>query len=164
MLSGLLLWGLLALDFEVSPAQAVFGLLGTLLTQLCFSESQGQRFDPRSPLISGLSLALLLRVDSPLLAALAGFLAIGSKFAIRVNGRHVFNPTNFGLVVTMLLTNEAWVSPGQWGSQVYFGFLMVCIGGVVVNRAARSDVTYAFLVFYVGLLLGRPFNADQRAG
>ena len=46
VLAGLLLWGLLALDFEVSLAQAVFGLLGTLLTQLWYSESQGQRFDP----------------------------------------------------------------------------------------------------------------------
>ena len=32
---------------------------------------------------------------------------------------------------------------------------MACLGGVVVNRAARSDVTYAFIVFYGALLFGR---------
>jgi Na+-translocating ferredoxin:NAD+ oxidoreductase RnfD subunit len=32
---------------------------------------------------------------------------------------------------------------------------MVCIGGLVVNRAARADVTLAFLGFYVALVVGR---------
>ena len=32
---------------------------------------------------------------------------------------------------------------------------MACLGGVVVNRAARSDVTYAFIAFYCALLFGR---------
>src|SRR4029077_20169560 len=37
----------------------------------------------------------------------------------------------------------------------FFGFLLACLGGVVVNRAARSDVTVAFLAAYAGLLLAR---------
>ena len=48
-----------------------------------------------------------------------------------------------------------WVSPGQWGSAAFFGFLMACVGGLVVNRAARSDVTIAFLVAYAALVFGR---------
>ena len=47
------------------------------------------------------------------------------------------------------------MSPGQWGSVAFFAFLMACLGGVVVNRASRSDVTYAFIVFYCALLFGR---------
>ena len=53
------------------------------------------------------------------------------------------------------LTGQVWVSPGQWGSVAFFGFLLACLGGLVVNRAARSDVTYAFLAFYAGLVVGR---------
>ena len=41
----------------------------------------------------------------------------------------------------MLLTGHVWVSPGQWGNVAFFAFLMACLGGLVVNRAARSDVT-----------------------
>jgi Na+-translocating ferredoxin:NAD+ oxidoreductase RnfD subunit len=37
----------------------------------------------------------------------------------------------------------------------FFAFLMACLGGLVVNRAARSDVTYAFLAFYLGLVFAR---------
>jgi Na+-translocating ferredoxin:NAD+ oxidoreductase RnfD subunit len=32
---------------------------------------------------------------------------------------------------------------------------MACLGGLVVNRAARSDVTYAFIGFYMALVVGR---------
>lgn len=49
---------------------------------------------------------------------------------IRWNGKHIFNPTN-GAIAAMLL-----------------GFLLLCADGAVVHRALRSDVTYAFLIFY----------------
>jgi Na+-translocating ferredoxin:NAD+ oxidoreductase RnfD subunit len=57
----------------------------------------------------------------------------------------------------MLLTSQVWVSPAQWGSKLYFAFFIACVGGMVVYRAARSDVTYAFLLAYVGILFGRAF-------
>ena len=38
----------------------------------------------------------------------------------------------------LLLTDQVWVSPGQWGSVASFAFLMACVGGLVVNRAARA--------------------------
>jgi Na+-translocating ferredoxin:NAD+ oxidoreductase RnfD subunit len=55
----------------------------------------------------------------------------------------------------MVLTNQVWVSPGQWGSAAFFALLMACAGGIVVNRAARADVTYAFIAFYCALMFGR---------
>ena len=66
-------------------------LAGTVLTGL-------PRFDPKSALISGLSLCLLLRTNEPGLAVLAAVVAVASKFVLRVRGKHVFNPTNFALV------------------------------------------------------------------
>ncbi|TKB79499.1 MAG: hypothetical protein E8D42_05145 [Nitrospira sp.] len=47
------------------------------------------------------------------------------------------------------------MSPGQWGQVAWFGFLIACLGSLVVTRAARADVTLAFSTFYVGLLLVR---------
>jgi len=86
----------------------------------------------------------------------AAFAAIAGKFLLRWNGKHIFNPTNFGLVVVMLCAGErVWVSPGQWGNVAFFGFLMACLGGLVVYRAARADVTLSFLGFYLTLVFGR---------
>ena len=77
------------------------------------------RFDPLSAGISGLSLCLLLRTDRPELVLVAALVTIASKFVCRVDGRHLFNPTNFGLVVMLAATGDVWVSPGQWGSLAF---------------------------------------------
>ena len=113
------------------------------------------RFDAKSTLISSLSLCLLLRVDTAALAALASVIAVASKFVIRVRGRHVMNPTNFALAAMMLLTDGAWVSPGQWGNVTLFAGALACAGILVVHRAERSDVTWAFLAAHALLLFGR---------
>ncbi len=155
-LAGLLVFGVARLDLDVGGVQAGVTLLTVLLTQYAGTRLAGlPRFDPRSALISGLSLCLLLRTNYLGLVILTAAVAIGSKFVLRLRGKHVFNPTNVALVAMMLLTGQVWVSPGQWGSAAFFGFLMACAGGLVVNRASRSDVTYAFIAFYAAMVLGR---------
>jgi len=155
-LSGLLLYGVGWLEFDVPVSHAVAILATVLVAQFAGTRLSGRPgFDPKSALISGLSLCLLLRTNSLTLAVLTAALAIGSKFVLRVGGKHVFNPTNFALVAMMLLTGAVWVSPGQWGSTAVFGFLLASTGGLVVNRAARSDVTLALLACYAGLLAAR---------
>jgi len=155
-LGGLLGYGVLWLGLDVDPWTAAIILATVLAAQLVATRVTGRgRFDPRSALISGLSLCLLLRTNSPELAALAAAVAIASKFLVRVGDKHVFNPTNGALVLMMLLTGQVWVSPGQWGSTAVFAFLLASAGGLVVNRAARADVTWAFLAAHVALLVGR---------
>ncbi len=143
------------LDFAVTPSRIVVAILGCVVTQWACMRLTGRTgFDPRSPLISALGLAMLLRVNSDAAMALAAVVTIAAKFFLRVGDKHVFNPTNFGIIV-MLLAGLGWVSPGQWGSVAFFAFLLACVGGLVVNRAARSDVTYAFLASYTGIVFAR---------
>ena len=156
VLASLLAYGAVGLDFDIALIGATAILTAALITQwVCTKLWRLPRFDPRSPLISALSLCLLLRAGSVGLAVAAAVITIASKFLIRARGKHVFNPTNFGLVVMMLVSDQVWVSPGQWGSAAFFGFLLAGLGGLVVHRAARSDVTWAFLVAYAGVLFGR---------
>jgi len=144
-LGSLLVYGVGWLGFDLPANHAVAILITVLLTQLAATRITGRStFDPKSALISGLSLCLLLRTNSLDLAVMTAVIAIASKFVLRVRGKHVFNPTNFALVAMILLTGGVWVSPGQWGSAAIFGFLLASAGGLVVNRAARSDVTVAF--------------------
>ena len=154
-LSILLLYGLLWLHFDVSILQITITLGTALLTQYVGTRFYNlPSFDPKSPLISALSLCLLLRTDHLAVAALAAFIAIAGKFVIRWKDKHLFNPTNFALII-MLAGGLGWISPGQWGQVAWFGFLIACLGSLVVTRAARADVTLAFLTFYVGLLFAR---------
>lgn len=157
VLAGLLVYGMGALEFEIGVVQAAVTLGAVLLAQWgCTRWWKLPAFDPKSALISGLSLCLLLRTNHLWLVVAAAVVTIASKFTLRFRGKHLFNPTNFGLVAMIALTDGGvWVSPGQWGNVAFFGFLMACLGGLVVNRAARSDVTLAFLGFYLALVFGR---------
>jgi Na+-translocating ferredoxin:NAD+ oxidoreductase RnfD subunit len=163
-LSCLLLYGVTVLDFGIDVPRILAVLATALFTQLVCSEWKAIRFDPKSALISALSLCLLLRSNSMTIYVVAAFVAIASKFVIRIRGKHLFNPTNIAIVAMLLFTQNAWVSPAQWGNAAFFGFLMACAGALVVNRAARSDVTYAFivafvsLIFYRALFLGDPMS------
>src|SRR4029077_15616427 len=120
-LSSLLIYGVGWLGFDIEWPQIVVSLGTVLLTQYgCARLFRLPSFDPRSPLISGLSLCLLLRTNSLLLVFLTAVITIVSKFVLKRGRKHIFNPTNFGIVAMMLLTSQVWVSPAQWGSKLYF--------------------------------------------
>jgi Na+-transporting NADH:ubiquinone oxidoreductase subunit NqrB len=157
-LSGLLLYGLGWLSFDV-PAVQVAATIGAALGAqwLCTRIWRLPTFEWRSALISGLGLCFLFRADHWPLAIVTAAIAIGSKFVLRWNGKHIWNPTNIALVLMMLASDRAWVSPGQWGSVPTVAYAMACGGGFVVNRSARSDTTVAFLAAYAAILFGRSF-------
>src|SRR5258708_32840885 len=162
-LTTLLLYGIFALDFDVTLFRAVL-LVGTAIgTQALFARINHLAFDPRSAAISGLSLSLLLRSESLLLLLAGAVIAVSSKFLVRIRGKHIFNPTNIAIVALMLMSKRVYVSPGQWGNVAFFGFLIACIGGLVVNPPPRSGVTYAFIVALSAPVIGRaPLAAQPR--
>ena len=110
-----------------------------------------------SALITALGLSLLLRSDHYGTMVLAAVVAILSKFVLQVHGKHLFNPANIGIVAAILLTQDAWISPGQWGEERWYALLFLGAGGVVLSRVGRWDTTGAFLGSYALLEAGRNF-------
>ena len=156
VLSTLVVYGIVALDFGIRIENAVAIMLTALAVQHIGTRFAGlPRFDPLSPLITSLSLTLLLRTDLVAIAAAAAMIAIGSKFLLRVRGKHVFNPANAAIVILMFASDHAWISSGQWGSAVIGAFALACLGFIVLTRAKRAETTLGFLAFYAVLLFGR---------
>jgi len=108
-----------------------------------------------SVLISAMSLCLLLKTNDWWVSLLTAFLTVASKYVFRFNKKHIFNPSAFGIVATILLTKDAWLSPGQWGSNAVIFFFVVTLGTIVVTRVQKLDVSLAFLLTFVGLLYWR---------
>jgi Na+-transporting NADH:ubiquinone oxidoreductase subunit NqrB len=155
-LGSLLAYGLTRLDFGTSWIQVAATIATAMAVQWGFTRVlRLPTFEWKSALISGFGLCFLFRANDWRLAVLCAFLAIGSKFLIRWNGKHIWNPTNFALVAMMVAFDQAWVSPGQWGSGPTMVYAMVMAGSFVVNRSARSDTTVAFLAAYAAVLVGR---------
>src|SRR5499427_2379139 len=97
-LSVLLAVNFLFIDFGAKPLPSALAIAASLATQAACAWWFGlKHLDLRSPLITGLSLSLLLRADEPSLHAVAGVLAILSKFVLRTGDKHVFNPAGFAI-------------------------------------------------------------------
>jgi Na+-transporting NADH:ubiquinone oxidoreductase subunit NqrB len=149
-------------QFFMSDFGSNFIVLATTGVSLCFFQYIGTKiiqlpfFDFKSSLITALSLTLLLKTNLLWLFPVAALLVVAVKFIIRVRGNHIFNPANIAIVTLLLLVPDlVWVSPGQWGSAVWFGFVLLFLAGLVLGKATRIDTALFFFVSYSCLLFGR---------
>jgi Na+-transporting NADH:ubiquinone oxidoreductase subunit NqrB len=143
-------------DFGARPLASALAIGSALATQMACAWWFGlARLDLRSPLITGLSLSLLLRADDPSLHAAAGVIAILSKFVLRVGDKHVFNPAGFAIVALLLMSDHVWISPGQWGASIWFAALVGFCAILVLHAARRADIAVFFLLSHAALLLAR---------
>src|SRR3984957_19239759 len=144
-----------AIDFGARPLASLCAIAACLLTQALFSRLTKVPLDLRSPLITGLSLSLLLRAEEPWLHAVAGVIAISSKFLLRINGKHVFNPAGLAIVVLLLSSPGVWISPGQWGASIWFAALFGFFAIMVLHAARRTDIAVYFFLSHAALLFAR---------
>jgi len=150
-------------DWTIKPELIVVTIITSILTQWVLLiiqsrviKNQSKPEQPislgiRSSLITSLGLCLLLRADHWTTMALAAVCAIASKFLFKVGDKHFFNPANFGIITVLLLTPDAWISPGQWGEEWLYGMMFVATGGMILQRVGRWDTTTAFLGSYAVL-------------
>jgi len=137
-------------DWTLRPELIGVAIATSLATQWILSLVTGkeQMTNLRSALITSLGLSLLLRADHWTTMAIAAVIAIASKFLFQAGNKHFFNPTNFGIISALILTPDAWVSPGQWGEEWWYGLLFAGTGGIILQRVGRWDTTAAFLGSY----------------
>jgi Na+-translocating ferredoxin:NAD+ oxidoreductase RnfD subunit len=150
-------------DFSLQPPQIVLTFAAALGTQHTLSRMHGHLpVSYRSALITVLGLTLLLRSDTLWAHPLAATAAISSKFLFRWKRKHVFNPANFGVILALCALPGTWVSPGQWGQDITFAGWLLMLGAVVSHRARRADISWSFLVIYLGLIAIRVAWLGQR--
>jgi Na+-translocating ferredoxin:NAD+ oxidoreductase RnfD subunit len=155
-LATLLIFNLGWVDFGARPLNSAGAIVASLLTQIVCSRLAGIPLDLRSPLITGFSLSLLLRADEAWIHALAGVIGIGSKFVLRIEGKHIWNPAGIAIVILLFATpGHVWISPGSWGSQVWFAALLVFFAILVLGAARRSDIAIFFIGTHTALLFAR---------
>jgi Na+-transporting NADH:ubiquinone oxidoreductase subunit NqrB len=154
-LTTLLALNFIWIDFGARPEPSMVAIASALLTQIVCARLTGTALDLRSPLITGLSLSLLLRADALWLHAAAAMIAIGSKFLLRIDGKHVFNPAGLAIVVLLFTSKGVWISPGQWGTEIWFAALTGFFAILVLGAARRADIAGFFLASHAALLVAR---------
>lgn len=109
-----------------------------------------------SAYISGISVGMLIR--SPLVwpYVLCGAITIMSKYVLRWDHRHLWNPSNFGVSVMLFLYPAAVASLSiQWGNTLLPMVIVWGLGSVIIWRLRRFHITATYVASFLVLSLGR---------
>jgi Na+-transporting NADH:ubiquinone oxidoreductase subunit NqrB len=122
---------------------------------------------PASAYITGISVGILLRSPAFWPYALCSALSITSKYALRVRGRHIWNPSNFGICAMLILASQAVASLSiQWGNNFASLVVIWVLGSVIVWRAKRLHITLTYVFCFIALsflrahIVGDPWQSE----
>jgi Na+-transporting NADH:ubiquinone oxidoreductase subunit NqrB len=155
----LLLVGVWIKDFSIFGLQILATFTSGLLTQYIWIRIR--RLDQNSifsALITCLGLSLLLRSDNLWVHPTIACIVISSKFILKIQGKHLFNPAMLGVVLGVKLFPGAWISPGQWGDEILVSCFLLLFGLIVSNRVNIQDISIAFASTYISLLALRTIH------
>jgi Na+-translocating ferredoxin:NAD+ oxidoreductase RnfD subunit len=120
-----------------------------------------------SAYISGISVGMLIRAPELWPYALCSAITITSKYVLRVDGRHLWNPSNLGIVAMLLLAADV-VAPLsiQWGNDLLPMAVVWTFGSVIIHRLGRFHITLTYVVSFLAMsfvraaVTGHPWVAE----
>ena len=120
-----------------------------------------------SAYISGISVGMLVRSPAIWPYALCSAISITSKYVLRVNGRHIWNPSNFGIVAMLVLAADSVASLSvQWGNNLLPMVVVWCFGSVIIYSLGRFHITATYVASFLAfafvraVLTGHPFLSE----
>jgi len=151
-----------------SYSRTLLAILTALGTELVLGRLfWGQWPNLASGYVSGISVGILVRAPAMWPYALCSMLSITSKYVLRLKGRHLWNPSNFGICVLLILAPEAVSSLGiQWGNYLPPMIIVWILGSLIIWQAKRFHIcaTYVisfFLFAYIRTwITGHPLLAE----
>jgi Na+-transporting NADH:ubiquinone oxidoreductase subunit NqrB len=105
-----------------------------------------------SAYVTGISVGILVRSPEYWPYALCSALSIASKYLIRVDGRHIFNPSNLGIVAMLLLAADTVASLSvQWGNNLLPLMVVWFFGAAIIASVGRFHITLTYVVSFIVL-------------
>ena len=162
--------GQVGLGFHVSVPQILAAILTSALLQVAITFRQTKAFVwPASAMLTGSGIALILRVPTTpvgehftfhkwwMFSAIAAF-SLLTKFVVRRNGSHVFNPSNVGLVIAFIVLGSSQVEPLDFwwaplsNPSMVLAYAVILVGGSLIARRLRllATVVSFWLVLAAG--------------
>jgi enediyne biosynthesis protein E5 len=103
-----------------------------------------------SAYVTGISVGILVRSPEYWPYALCSAISIASKYLIRVDGRHIFNPSNLGIVAMLLLASDTVASLSvQWGNNLLPLMVVWFFGAAIIASVGRFHITFTYVVSFV---------------
>ena len=154
------------LVMEYSPTFATMAI--TMLTELVIGRLfWGKWPHLASAYISGISVGILMKSSAFWPFALCGIISIVSKYALRVGGRHLWNPTNLGMTAMLALASQHVSSLSvQAGNNGWAVAVIWILGGLIMTKLGRFHIPLTFVAVFVplafvrSLVTGHPWQTE----
>jgi len=103
-----------------------------------------------SSYVSGISVGIIVRGPDLVPYILCSLIAIASKYAIRVGGRHIWNPSNFSISVLLILGVVTPLS-FQVSNTIWPILVIWCLGALILWRLGRLHITATYVIAFLQL-------------
>ena len=163
-----LLAGQLTFGFLESWGRTALAIAAAIGTELILARTFTGRWPHlASAYISGISVGMLVRSPAIWPYALCSAISITSKYVLRVDGRHIWNPSNFGIVAMLVLAADTVAGLSvQWGNNLLPVLVVWCFGSVIIHALGRFHITITYVVSFLCFALlrsgitGHPFLSE----
>jgi Na+-translocating ferredoxin:NAD+ oxidoreductase RnfD subunit len=120
-----------------------------------------------SAYITGISVGILVRSPAYWPFALCSLISITSKYVLRVKGRHIWNPSNFGVSAILFLAGDVAASLSiQWGNFLAPMLVIWGLGAAIIWRLRRFHITGTYVVSFIAFaflrawMTGSPWQSE----
>jgi enediyne biosynthesis protein E5 len=164
----ILLGGQLTFGILESYKKTLLAIAVSILTELILGRALlGIWPHPASAYITGISVGILIRSPAYWPYALCSAISIMSKYVLRVKGRHIWNPSNFGISVMLVVAAEAVATLSiQWGNYLLPMVIIWILGAAIVWRVHRFHITATYVASFLAFaflrswIVGSPWQSE----
>jgi hypothetical protein len=164
----ILVVGNLSFGMLESYKKTGIAIVASLITELILSKIyMGKWPILASAYISGISVGILVRSPAVWPYLVCAVVSIMSKYVLRINNRHIWNPSNFGISVLLFLAPETVATLSiQWGNYLLPMIVIWILGSVIIARLKRFHITGTYVACFIAfalvrsLITGSPWQSE----
>jgi enediyne biosynthesis protein E5 len=168
LITTILLVGQISYGLLESFTRTALAILAAIVCELVLGKLSSGKFPHlASSYITGISVGILTRSPAFWPYALCSAISITSKYVIRWNGRHLWNPSNFAICVLLLLAPKDFSTLSiQWGNNEWPLLIVWTLGALITWRVKRFHITATYVISFFAfaalrsLFNGHPFLAE----
>jgi Na+-translocating ferredoxin:NAD+ oxidoreductase RnfD subunit len=115
-----------------------------------------------SAYVTGISVGILIRSPYFWPFALCAALSITTKYVLRWRGRHLWNPSNFGVSAMLFLYPIAVAGLSfQWGNDIAPMIVVWILGSLIIAKVKRFHICITYVISFILLAWVRSLFTDK---
>ncbi|MDT4968883.1 MAG: enediyne biosynthesis protein [Acidobacteriota bacterium] len=153
----ILLAGQLSFGMLESYQKTALAIVAAIITELVLSRIFTHKWpNLASAYITGISVGILVRSPAVWPYLWCGVVSITSKYVLRVRGRHLWNPSNFGISALLFLAPFTGATLSvQWGNNIWPMIVIWTLGTLIVYRLKRLHISATYVASFFAFALVR---------